>query len=289
MMKIFVLVASVGRAELTRRTVDLLADQTRPPDGVIVVSVVPDDVVGVATARTCPEIVFGPKGSCHQRNLGLDLIESRADIVIFFDDDFIPAPNYLEEVERMFADRPDLVGATARIIADGIHGSGYSFEEGVALISADRSQSDAEKQVEVLYGCNMAMRMSALAGIRFDEALPLYAWQEDVDFAYQVGKRGVLIKSHRLAGVHLGTKRGRTSGLRFGYSQIANPVYLLRKKTIPRKLAYNLLRQNVIANLVKSFWSEPYIDRRGRLRGNLIAIKDLILGRIDPQRILSFH
>jgi hypothetical protein len=29
-------------------------------------------------------------------------------------------------------------------------------------------------------------------------------------------------------------------------------------------------------------------DRPGRLRGNLIAFADLLRGRIDPERILSF-
>ena len=38
-------------------------------------------------------------------------------------------------------------------------------------------------------------------------------------------------RANVLRGVHLGNKRGRVSGLRFGYSQIANPIYLLQKGT----------------------------------------------------------
>jgi len=36
---------------------------------------------------------------------------------------------------------------------------------------------------------------------------------------------------------------------------------------------------------VKSLRPEPWIDRPGRLRGNLIAIGDLLRGRLDPARI----
>ena len=61
-------------------------------------------------------------------------------------------------------------------------------------------------------------------------------------FSYQLGQRGPICSlPDRLAGVHMGAKGGRTSGRRLGYSQIANPVYLLRKKTIPPKLALRLI------------------------------------------------
>jgi hypothetical protein len=87
--------------------------------------------------------------------------------------------------------------------------------------------------------------------------------------------------------VHLGTKGGRTSGKRVGYSQIANIVYLRRKGTMQPGLGEQLIRQNLVSNVIRSFRPEAHIDRRGRLLGNLIAIKDLITGRIDPRRIES--
>jgi hypothetical protein len=45
--------------------------------------------------------------------------------------------------------------------------------------------------------------------------------------------------------------------------------------------------RNILANLVRSLWSESYIDRRGRLRGNLIAIAHVLSGRIEPEYILK--
>ncbi|RVT90142.1 glycosyltransferase family 2 protein [Sphingomonas crocodyli] len=284
-MKVYVIVATVGRAELTYKTVDRLADQTRQPDGVIVVSVTPQDVAGVERARSNPQIVFAERGLCNQRNKGLDMIDGVADIVIFFDDDFMPAATYLEEIERLFIAKPDVVGITGRVIADGIHGQGYSFEEGATILEKDTPSTADERPISALYGCNMSIRMSAVQGLRFDPALPLYGWQEDIDFTYQVGRRGRNVKAFRPAGVHLGSKGGRTSGLRLGYSQIANPLYMLRKKSIPVKQAIKLLYQPFLANLLKSIRPEHHVDRRGRLRGNLVAIVDVVLGRIDPRKI----
>lgn len=286
MLKIYIVVATVGRPELVRHTVDLLADQTRPADGVVVSTVTPADVVGVEEARGEAEVVFAEKGLCRQRNRALRAIAARADIVVFLDDDFVPAPDFLRNVEQLFNDMPDVVGITGELVADGIHNLGYTIEQAQALIAERADKLDPGiKPRHALYGCNMAIRLSAAEGLAFDEALPLYGWQEDIDFTYQLGHRGRLISTGLVTGVHLGSKGGRTSGKRTGYSQIANIVYLKRKGTMQPGLGEKLMRQNLLSNFARFFLPEPHIDRRGRLIGNLIALKDWATGRIDPRRI----
>ena len=286
MARLFVIVATVGRAALTTSTVALLEQQTRAPDGVIVVGVTADDVVGVGDGINTVEVALGARGLPRQRNRGLDLLAGRADIVTFFDDDFVPALDYLEEVERIFGDRPDVAGVTGNLIADGINGAGYSLDEAQALIAAHAARQDPSFQDrQALYGCNMSVRLSAAEGLAFDEALPLYGWLEDVDFTAQLGRRGRLVSTGRLTGVHMGTKGGRTSGYRLGYSQVSNVVYLARKGTMEVRLGRRLLAQNLVSNVVRSIWPEPHIDRRGRLRGNALALADLVRGRVDPRRI----
>jgi hypothetical protein len=88
-------------------------------------------------------------------------------------------------------------------------------------------------------------------------------------------------------GVHLGMKSGRQSGLRLGYSQIANPVYLVRKGSFAWRRAMGQIGRNIAMNVALSLRPEPYVDRRGRLRGNVIAIRDLARGRLHPRRILA--
>lgn len=289
-LRIFVVVATVGRAEVTRRTVDLLADQTRPPDGVLVVGAQASDVEGVELARSAPEIVLAERGLCKQRNRSLELLADRADIIVFFDDDYVASPDFIEQTAGLFSSRPDLVGATGWLIADGIRGDGYSVDEALALIGADRpDQPPAEWPSTALYGCNMIVRLSATEGLRFDENLPLYGWQEDIDFTFQLGRRGPMVKSSLLRGVHMGAKGARSPGRRLGYSQIANPVYLLRKGTMPPELARRLIWKNLVANVLRSLKPEPTVDRRGRVTGNVMAIADLTTGRMDPRRILDMR
>lgn len=288
MLKIFVAIASVGRAELLRETVDMLAAQSRPADGVVVASVTPQDVAGVEQARGNPEIVFSEKGLCRQRNRALEALDGRGDIVIFFDDDFIPAPDYIANVERLFVRNPRIVGVTGDLLADGVLRGGYSVAEALAIIAA-RPMGLAPSATErrELYGCNMAIRLSAAAGLRFDENLPLYGWQEDVDFTNRLGRRGRMIASTRVTGVHLGVSGGRTSGKRLGYSQVANIIYLKRKGTMRSNFGTRLMAKNVLANALRSLKPEPRIDRRGRLLGNMLAVIDCLRGRLDPRKVLE--
>lgn len=281
------MVATVGRAEVTRRTVDRLAQQTRTPDGIVVVGAQASDIEGVDQARGAPEIHLAARGSCSQRNRGLEIIGDRADIVIFFDDDYVAADDFVEQTEKLFAERPNLVGATGRQIADGVHGIGYTVDEAIKFIETDTDPPSFEHGAEALYGCNMIVRLEAVADLRFDTALPLYGWLEDIDFTFQLGRRGEMVRSSLLRGVHLGAKGGRSPGVRLGYSQMANPIYLLRKGTIKPALARRNMWRNLAANLVRSLKPEPHVDRRGRAKGNLLALCDLARGRLDPRRILE--
>lgn len=289
--RIFVLIPTIGRAACVRDVVGLLDRQTRVPDGVIVVGVSEADVAGVSEATTLPiEVALWQKGLTRQRNRALVMAAAGgADIVLFIDDDFVMAPTYLAELEAAFAADTSIAGITGRVIRDGVKGLPIPFAEAVALGEQDR-RPDAVRveDKQGLYGCNMAFRCSVIAGLEFDEKLPLYGWQEDVDFANRVSKRGRVVRMNTMAGVHMGQRGGRQPGRRLGYSQIANPVYLLRKRTIRPGLAYRIIWRNIASNLIRSIVPDPDIDRRGRALGNLIALKDIVMGRDDPERILEF-
>ena len=45
--------------------------------------------------------------------------------------------------------------------------------------------------------------------------------------------------------------------------------------------------RNIAANLAKSLWPEPYVDRRVRLSGNALAILHIAMGHIEPEYILK--
>jgi succinoglycan biosynthesis transport protein ExoP len=291
-LRIAIGIATAGRRTIVGCTLDLIARQTRLPDALIVCPAVPEDLDAAALQRLpfATAVRTGKRGLTAQRNQILSAADS-ADVIVFFDDDFFPQLSYLAEVEKLFLDHADVVAITGRPIVDGANGPGLETEAALKLISADGPRPDDPGFVPTYgtYGCNMAFRMKPIrqSGLLFDENLPLYGWQEDIDFSRQLAGFGRIIDAKVLRGVHLGTKGGRTSGIRVGYSQIANPVYLIRKGTMSVRFAAPLIWRNVMANLGKSLRPEPWIDRKGRLKGNCIALRDLLTGRISPQRILE--
>ncbi len=68
---------------------------------------------------------------------------------------------------------------------------------------------------------------------------------------------------------------------------MANPLYLLRKGSVSLRWTLHLTGSNVAANTIGSLKPQGLVDRRGRLKGNLIAFTDLLRGRIDPLRMLE--
>lgn len=288
---IAVIIPTTGRGATVRKMVDRLALQTRRADRIVVVGASPADIGGLVGTEVDVEAHLAPRGSCSQRNYAIELVADGADFLAFLDDDFLPSDNFLARAEQLFLRHPDIVGVCGRPIADGADGPGIAFDDAVALLAANPPGEESDDRLVTLrglYGCNMLIRAAAMAEVRFDERLPLYGWQEDFDFSHRIGQRGRLVGWRDLSGVHMGEKSGRGSGKRFGYSQVANPLYLLNRGRMPRARALKLLRNNIGSNLLRSLWSEPYIDRRGRLAGNLLALRDLVLGKLDPQRILEF-
>ncbi len=147
-----------------------------------------------------------------------------------------------------------------------------------------RSAAPKFTHCTALYGCNMAFRVSAIGPLTFDERLVLYGWLEDLDFSRSAGRMGRLVTCDAMVGVHLGIKSGRVSGKKYGYSQVVNAWYLRKKGTLTSKEAWSNIGRAILANGAKSFWSEKYIDRPGRLKGNLIGLGNLMRGRCRPEK-----
>ncbi len=289
MARIAVIIASLGRPDVLSEHVTRLLRQTRPPDRIIVCVTTPEDAP-IADSGPSVQVIISPKGSCPQRNAGLREIGDDADLIAFFDDDFVECADYLERLETFFSMHPEISGASGLVLRDGVTGPGLTFTDADEAIEAHiptSVQSAAKAPCNSLYGANMIFRAAAVDGVEFDENLPLYGWLEDVDFSARAGEWGPLVNTDAFFGVHLGAKGGRTSGIRFGYSQIVNPLYLRRKGTITLPHAAHNVGRNLLANHLKALRPEPYIDRWGRVKGNWLGIKDIVFGKADPARILS--
>jgi GT2 family glycosyltransferase len=289
LLSVGIVVASLGRPAILGELLDDLARQSHRPSRVVLSVTSDADLPPNLTDHSHVEVIVAPKGSCVQRNRGIDHIGDSCDIIFFCDDDYVPSRFAIERLAALFARNPEVAGVTGHLLADGVNTPGISTDAARRML-ADYDQHGAPppiiyRDLAGLYGCNMAFRARAIGDVRFDERLRLYGWQEDIDFSMQVRAQGRIAKSFAFAGVHCGAKAGRSPGVRIGYSQVVNPVYLVRKGTMSWWYAFNIVLRNVSANHLRAFGAEPWVDRIGRVRGNWIGIADIFRGKITPERV----
>jgi glycosyltransferase involved in cell wall biosynthesis len=277
--------ATRGRPEIAEATVrHFLRTQTQPPDCVIVSCVDASDAGQLASMPSI-RVVTGPSGLAAQRNTALMSLPPATEIVAFFDDDFVADRRWLSAAAAVFRDESQVVGFTGHVVRDGIKGPGISFEEAIDIVSSADTPQNLWSEPYSPYGCNMAFRVTAIGDLRFDERLVLYGWLEDRDFAAALARQGGrLIKCSQAFGVHMGVKSGRMSGQRLGYSQVINPIYMMGKGTMSLIGGTKQISKNIASNVGRLFWPEPFIDRRGRVKGNLLAFADIARGRLEPER-----
>jgi GT2 family glycosyltransferase len=288
-LRVAIGIATRGRPDVLAQVLADLPLQSVQPDRILICATEAADV-GDVSAFPSVEKLFAASGLPRQRNAILDAIDD-CDVVLFLDDDFLMDPHYIAATLDALHQDPELVVTTGLLYADGVKGPGLSPAAGRQIL-AEHMTARYAPGVEAAqhgYGCNMALRLAPVQahGLRFDERLPLYGWSEDVDFTHRLGRYGRLAKVLGAQGVHLGVKSGRTPGHKLGYSQVANPLYLFGKGSYSLSRALRSVGRNMAANAARAFRPEPFIDRRGRLRGNAIALADLMRGRMRPERILD--
>jgi hypothetical protein len=287
-IRVAVIFATKGRPDALPQVIGLLETQSLVPSVVVISATAASDInVPLATDLNV-EYVFGPAGSAAQRNSGLERVRGRADIAVFFDDDFAPAGNWIEQCAGVFSSDSNIAGVNGTLIRDGAKTRPISWQEARHLIAAPRP-ADARTVSDIadLYGCNMAFRMSVIDDMQFDERLALYSWLEDKEFSRKAAKKGRLVECNSLIGVHLGLQSGRVSGKRYGYSQVVNAWYLYKKGTFSLSEASIHIMKPLIGNITKSFLPANHIDRRGRLHGNLVGLAHLLTGDCRPEKVIE--
>lgn len=295
-LKVAVGIPTAGRRDQLRLTLKNLARQTKLPARVLVCPASSDDFDQVAAAALPFPVVYveSARGLSLQRNAIMRLAHQAEDFLVFFDDDFYAASDYIERSCRLMTSERDIAIATHHPELDGASNRGIRHDDAMRTIRRVESQPAPPIRVYPTYagyGCNMVLRLSLIRehDLWFDENLPLYSWLEDVDFSRRVSHFGRIVECNLLRGVHLGTKCGRTSGVRFGYSQIANPMYMFRKGSMDLPYALRQMSRNVLMNTLFALWPEPWVDRVGRFKGNTIALRHLLSGTLHPSKVTELE
>ena len=296
-----VVIATRGRPNETETLLNNLSHQEKLPSCVVIVGSAPADLP--RSENRWPfqviNLLSEKVGLTAQRNRGvaelqkIGQLEHARHFVVFFDDDFRPRASWLREASNAFARESRLAGLTGQVLADGVKGGHLTEGEAESILLGHArprhhwSTGDTPRLVDSLYGCNMAVRASVASSCRFDEELPLYGWQEDCDFTGQVRRLGEARIIPTCQGVHLGVKSARSSGLRLGYSQIANPLHIAARKNMRASRMLRFIARAVLANAAKTLLGRQAEDYPGRLRGNVLAMMDLMRGRCSPTRIME--
>ena len=288
-----VLIATYNRAAVLHDTVAHLQRQSLKPTEIIVVVSDMRHVLDATMRLDGVRSIKSDLGLCVQRNAAIRAVRAGCDLMVFLDDDVELHPSYLEEMHGLFQADPGLVLATGLVLADGARVSGIARPDAERIIhdaynTPHEASDDDVSPTWTTYGCNMAVRPSVTKHVQFDERLPLYAWLEDLDFAASCSRLGKVVKNDCAQVVHLGTKSGRVSERRVGFSQIMNSYYIARKSNLTySKMLLAYWAKPFLSNLTMSLLPQKHMNRRERLVGNLKALVAVLQGRCAPEEVLQ--
>jgi glycosyl transferase family 2 len=287
---IAVIIATKDRPQQVARLLADLRNQTRWPTEVIISAVTHADLPSTCLSGFEIRHITGAAGLTKQRNAGLAALKTDPLAVAFLDDDLRIGHEFLERAEIHFRNQASLAGLNGTLLADGAaRGLPVSNEDASELLGQQPVGFPTLTPRRALYGCNMLARTTFARVTAFDESLPAYGWLEDRDFGLRLGRLGATATASDMLAVHLGVSSGgRTAHSRYGYSQIANSVYLYKKGTLDGKEALRLCGRSIAANVRGTLLhSKDREARRARLSGNMVALKDMPLNRLSPSRILE--
>jgi GT2 family glycosyltransferase len=240
--------------------------------------------------------IAGVSGTCRQRNVGIDA--ARGDVVIFTDDDCIPAAGFYEALASAYAD-PAVIGATGRVLQPRDERFGSDIESPLRriVLGGGRQGSmtsfgfrrpiidlETPRTMEYMPGTLMSARRPVAAEVRFDERLQGasgYALCDDDDFSYRVSRKGLILYlpaaavHHQALGKHANDRRA------FNRHVVTSRTCLYRKN-----FAGTLRSRLGFAALMAMLFGHRIVNREWRgVRGLIDGLGDIWQG--DLRRVGS--
>lgn len=301
------IIATRNRPELVLTAVRSLVEQTVLPRELCIVDSSDETPARPDIERLCAEAEIAldyvhpaPRGLTIQRNVGID--RTRGDPVFFVDDDVWLAPDaheqILAEYERWGPElggvrgtrlRPPLPNRLAvlwrRLFVMGGWWPEASGRMRGGFFAEDAIDLAEPRPVEFFTGLLMSYRREVFEHERFDENLAGYAFKEDSDFSYRVGKRGYLLVQTPKARIdHLKTDSQRLAPFDFQRMNVAHQLYLHRKnmpQTVTNRVA---LGWGLLGTFLLSIGKAMQTRNRGYVTGMLVGAWEQARGRglVDP-------
>jgi GT2 family glycosyltransferase len=261
-----VVICTRHRPQSVVRVLESLAAQDRPADATLVIDASEaDDTEAAVRAmvaraalpsgarywRMAPET----RGLPRQRNFALSQVST--DLVAFFDDDVVLAPQCLAALERTCRSHPDIVGvgcvsdnelcapsAVWRLrrrlgIVDTLQPGRYC-RTGVSTPWAFARPASEDVEGDWLPGCGMMWRTAVARAVRFRDSFRDYAQGEDLDFSLRARRHGRIVLSGAAHLRHLHEPAGRPDAFRLGRMELYNRYVIHRE--LPERTADDVAR-----------------------------------------------
>ncbi|MGD0733398.1 MAG: glycosyltransferase [Terracidiphilus sp.] len=290
-MWISVVIATLNRRDVLHDTVLSLARQSRQADEIVLSVVDPAQDLNPETLKIPGvRVVVGPRGSTFQRNTGVLSVHPACDLISFLDDDVELHPDYLRNGCEFMAQHPEIVGISdGGMIANGASIGGLSRDEAIKLVESSAEVSTDEFRIrDGLYGCDMMVRRTVAEKTLFDTRMRHYALYEDTDFSARCARFGALAAVAGCQIVHLGTQTSRPSPRRYGYAHVMNGFYLWKKGSQSGLTFLSTTTKGLLANIIGLVVGRRGLSRAqrgGRLWGNVLGFRDIVLHGAQPERI----
>jgi len=260
MLSVAVAIATYNRPDQLDRALAAWEQSNLEPDQLVVVDASADAAARAsAVAGALPGRFAAGRGAylsaatpstTAQRNQAVDALGT--DLVVFADDDTMPDPQYLERLVEVFAaDRRGRVGgvggktdrrgqglkawAGARVVRPLVRvvGQRYYAPRRVAFpeeaAPPPLPASIPVVRMKLLNGCNMAFRTELVRAERFDESMRGYAYGEDFDLSFRIGRHHALLRRTD-ARVTMAVRHGSSvDPYLFFMIRWVNPAYMIGK------------------------------------------------------------
>ena len=244
-----VIVATKNRAkELSTLLMPSLLSQTSPPDEIIFVDQSSDNssrkIVESFEKRNIggkPHFLYlhetNHTGAASARNSAMN--RTKADILIFLDDDVVLEPDFVRELLKVYEQYPYVGGVSGVItnypppslfwrILKRLFWTGPFHDERQPIYwNADRLQNHDPFPVRKFGSGVMSVRRTAFAGDRFDEQYR-GAGAEDVELSWRLSERHPLLMTPRARLVHVRTETGRSQAHWLQFDALSS-YYLFRR------------------------------------------------------------
>lgn len=314
-MEVSVVVITKNRLECLRKCIESLCAQTRIPDELVIVDASTSEETKKYTGNLVNplarfEVIYEKQvkgGTSSARNIGAE--RCSGDMVIFLDDDVMLDERYIEEIVNTYAnDRKGRIGGITGVVIrdksrrkhlkelpsrlyrtiflwDSLKNYGRILRSGMLPTPLP----DVHTYVQAFHGYNMSFRRHVFDEFEFDEKLEnIYPWAygEDVDFSYRVGRKYLLLVNPKARLTHsLSQDKDYKHDPQFYFYSstmlVRNFYYIMCKNfggSSVNKIIFSWAFIGLLVGRIISFLSNPIRRRRLALKGVINGL-ELILSQ----------